>query len=68
MLGMLIGIVVGFFVLGPIGSLFGLLIGGFIYLKKPARPLGPRQLGSGRPSGHSPRCGCKACYRADGLL
>ena len=67
MAGLIVGGVIGFLVLGPIGAVRGILVAGFLYLK-PADPRPPRRLGYGRPPGHSDQCGCKKCYRADGLL
>ena len=61
MFAMLAGIVIGFLVLGPVGALFGLLIGGFLTIK-------PKPVARGTAGeGHSPLCGCKKCYRAKGL-
>lgn len=56
---MLIGLILGFLILGPIGAFIGLLIGGFLYVG--------RDKVAGKQSvpidGHSPGCGCRRCYR-----
>lgn len=59
---MIIGLVIGFLVLGPIGALIGVVMGGFIMNKPRPFPTGDF------PEGHAKECGCKKCYQARGLV